>query len=812
MNARPNSIAQPSEATSSARTLRLFVLTALAAPMLLFLALAWIDWERLEQETRLRGARTVTALAEQALRVFDANAGALARIEERARGMSATNLRTSAEFNGFLRSVTAEVRQAENVGVTDAEGSLAALSTTFPVAPLSLAGSDFYRAHLDRPAGIYISEVMRVGREEEPKFMISRRRSSTDGRFDGVVFSTVAPTALTDFYRSITDPGDSISLARADGSVLARYPAAPAGSRVLPRTSALLGSIRSEPGGGFYRTDAELDSIDRLHAYKPVGGYPVYVSYGMNPHMLAHRWRRNLVGYGLVACFSTMLLALVGAAALRSASGEKNALQRARASAEAGARAETELSRAREREARDAAEASEGRFRRLVEANILPMAFRTFDGRILEANDAFLAMIGYPRRTLAEGRLRWDTLTPPEHLPLDVAAAEQLRASGKAQPFEKEYIARDGRRIPILIAAALLPSPIGAEALIATYYVDLTEQKRVSHALERERLALAESEARLRAIFESAPVGLLFAEAPSGRVVGGNGALERILGRPLAPSAETGGLPAEIAPFPMARALAGEDVPSAEMLYKRGDDRTVWIAVSAAPIREPGGRIVGGVVTVVDIDRERRALEDTRRLVDELNHRVKNTLAAVQSIAHQTMRSTSDPIAARQAFESRLLALSAAHDVLTRRNWDTVELPDMLEAVAATHGDIRKRWRSEGPRVSLAPRMALPLSLAFHELFFNARRHGALSGKEGDVHVTWILRNGADGGSDLEIEWRESGGPPVAIPDHQGFGMRMLKKSLALELAGSVDVEFAETGFVCRIKAPLRTMVRTNVA
>ncbi len=434
MNVRVTAPEKAPASAASARTLRLFVLAACAAPFLLLGALAWFDWQRLEQEMRLRGARTATALAEQALRVFDANAAALARIQERARGLDVDSLQGGEELTGFLRSITADVRQTENVGVIDRDGRLAAFSALVPAVGSSLSDKDFFRAHVGPPVGLFVSEVMRVGRDEEPKFMISRSRTGADGRFAGVVFSTVSPTALTDFLSSITDPGDSVTLARSDGSVLARYPAAAVGLRKLDRSGGLMEAIRAAATGGFYRTAAELDSIDRLHAFSPVGGYPVYVSYGMSPEAMARRWRSNLWGYGLVSAFSSLLLAVVGAAALRSANGEREALRQARSAAEAGARAETELSRAREREALDAAEASEERFRRLVEANILPMAFRAFDGRILEANDAFLAMIGYSRRELELGRLRWDALTAPEH-----------RRSTRSRPANCARAARRGR-------------------------------------------------------------------------------------------------------------------------------------------------------------------------------------------------------------------------------------------------------------------------------------------------------------------------------------------------------------------------------
>ncbi len=679
MDPRVNGPEQAPGITASTQTLRLFVLLACAAPLLLLASVGWLEWEQLKQDAQARGARTATALAEQALRVFDANASALARIDERARGQNEFDLGARPEFTAFLRSITAEVRQAEHVGIIASDGRLAAFSAPTPAAGTSLAGEDAFQAHVGSNVGVHIGKLSRFGRDEKPKFMISRSRTGPDGGFGGVVFSTVSPNALTDFYRSITDPGDSVTLVRADGTVLARYPAAAAASWRLDRSAALMEASRAAPGGGSYRTAAELDPVDRLHVFAPVGGYPVYVSYGVNPAHAARHWWRDIAGYGLASAFSSLLLALVGAAALRRADGERRALGQARAAAEAGARAETELSRAREQEARDAGEASE---------------------------------------------------------------------------------------------------------------------------------------ARLRAIVESVPVGLAFAEAPSGRIVGRNLAFERIVGGPELAAAADGVEPDVTAEQILAQALSAPDVRPVELLHRRGDGRMAWIAVTAAPIREPGGGSGGSVLAVIDIDGERRALEDTRRLVDELNHRVKNTLSAVQSIAHQTLRVTADPVAARLAFESRLLALSAAHDVLTRRNWDSVELPDMLDALAAPHDGVAGRWRGQGPRVQLTPRMALPLALALHELFSNARRHGALSATAGEVHVSWMLRNGAGGAPDLEVEWRERGGPRVDLPKRTGFGLRMLKRNLALELDGVVDVEFAETGLVCRIRAPLRAAPagRTDVA
>ncbi|WP_395671247.1 HWE histidine kinase domain-containing protein [Phenylobacterium sp.] len=191
--------------------------------------------------------------------------------------------------------------------------------------------------------------------------------------------------------------------------------------------------------------------------------------------------------------------------------------------------------------------------------------------------------------------------------------------------------------------------------------------------------------------------------------------------------------------------------------------------------------------------------EDSRRqlLVNELNHRVKNTLATIQSVAAQTMRSAPSLEAARRVFEDRLLALSRTHDVLTRRTWEGATVGEIAAAAAEPYGP--GRWRIEGPEVSLPPQIALSLSLALHELATNAAKYGALSGPEGEVEIDWASRDG-----ELRLTWRERGGPLVSAPTRRGFGTRLIERGLARELGGDVKLEFAPDGVVCEVRAPLQ--------
>ena len=190
-------------------------------------------------------------------------------------------------------------------------------------------------------------------------------------------------------------------------------------------------------------------------------------------------------------------------------------------------------------------------------------------------------------------------------------------------------------------------------------------------------------------------------------------------------------------------------------------------------------------------------------LINELNHRVKNTLAIVQSIAMQTLRGEDTAPAIREAFMARLMALAGAHDILTAESWDGAELEAVVATVAEVHRDVRgnSRFRLSGPPVRLTPKTAVALSMALHELATNAAKYGALSSPSGEVDVDWSIEQGS-AGSRLNLRWAERGGPTVVEPLRKGFGSRLVERGLAGELAGDATLDFRPTGLVCTITAP----------
>jgi two-component sensor histidine kinase len=187
-------------------------------------------------------------------------------------------------------------------------------------------------------------------------------------------------------------------------------------------------------------------------------------------------------------------------------------------------------------------------------------------------------------------------------------------------------------------------------------------------------------------------------------------------------------------------------------------------------------------------------------LLHELNHRVKNTLATVQSMISQTLRSAQSTEQARTAIEERLIALSRTHDVLARESWKRANLREIIvqamEPFSAPNGD---RVSVQGPDVQVSPRVALPVAMALQELGTNARKYGALSNDTGEIRIEWTLTNNTP--PRLDFRWKEMGGPLVEPPRTRGFGLRLIERSLAHELAGEVRLEFEPDGVVCTVDA-----------
>ncbi len=247
-------------------------------------------------------------------------------------------------------------------------------------------------------------------------------------------------------------------------------------------------------------------------------------------------------------------------------------------------------------------------------------------------------------------------------------------------------------------------------------------------------------------------------------------------------------------PFPLEecaidRAFPANDREQGEEMFVHKDGSFFPVAFSASPIRDEDAQIVGTIVEVRDIRSERAAQERQRLLINELNHRVKNTLATVQSIAMQTFRE------AVELFNSRLLALSKAHNILTEANWESAGLRTVVET-AITPFDL-SHFRLEGPDHRVSPKFAVTLAMVLHELATNASKYGALSARGGGIQVVWSVSGAPD--ERLHLHWRERGGPVVEPPIRRGFGTRLIERQFAMEFDADVHLEFDPCGVSCTI-------------
>jgi len=250
----------------------------------------------------------------------------------------------------------------------------------------------------------------------------------------------------------------------------------------------------------------------------------------------------------------------------------------------------------------------------------------------------------------------------------------------------------------------------------------------------------------------------------------------------------------------------GEHVAHSETAFRHKNGGEIWISLTASPLKNAEGEVIGASKIARDITVRRLADEHRSILVGELNHRAKNSLAMVRAIAAQTLKSPLTLEDAQLAFESRLGALARGHDLLTFGNWAGTDLASVVKASVEPLGGGENRFHIEGPFVSLTPATALTFTMALHELCTNAVKYGALSQSTGTVSIVWQVKEN-EAQSILHLEWTEKGGPTVTLPTRKGFGSRLVERALAMELSGEVRIQYEPAGVVCTIDAPLPRVI-----
>ncbi|WP_068878475.1 MULTISPECIES: PAS domain S-box protein [unclassified Phenylobacterium] len=418
-------------------------------------------------------------------------------------------------------------------------------------------------------------------------------------------------------------------------------------------------------------------------------------------------------------------------------------------------------------------------------------------------------MGGGPRvQTMLEALEIYD----PEDRPRIAAAMSRARPPGERIDYEARFTRRDGSRGWLRVFGEAVYED-GVRTGLRGAAMDISDEKAAEETIKRaeQRLIMALHMAGMH-VYE-----LDFAR----RLLTHHGSDEALFDTELEFEDLSVGLERIVDPRDRERVSAEWDAALAsavpfrsEFRVCRMDGREIWVfAVAETSLDEAGEplRLIGALKDITARKRsELQTLEAMGRmqehearqklLLDELNHRVKNTLAAVQSVAVQTLRDEGDMAQARDLFIERLLALSSTHNLLVRRAWDSAALSELTEATLRPYG---RPYALAGPDLQLDPNFVVSLGMALHELATNALKHGAWRGA-GRVDVEVAEASSGE----VVVTWRESGGGAVLPPTRRGFGSRLLERGVARELGGRVTLDFARSGVVCAIRVPQSARLR----
>ncbi|MGH8215060.1 MAG: PAS domain S-box protein [Rhodanobacteraceae bacterium] len=446
--------------------------------------------------------------------------------------------------------------------------------------------------------------------------------------------------------------------------------------------------------------------------------------------------------------------------------------------------------------AKDALAASESKYRDLFDSIdagfcIVEMLYddagRAADLRHIEVNPAFARNNGL--ENVVGKTLRGDLGIELEQSWLDTYSS--VAETGESIRFQ-QYSAAFHRWFDLNVFRAGVPEL----RRVAVLFTDTTERKRAERAVTR-----------LASIVDTSDDAIISKDL-DGVIISWNRGAEEMFGY-RAEEARGHTVASLIIPGDrqdeeddiLHRIRRGEAVDHFETVRRHKDGSLLDVSVTISPLRDKRGRIIGASKIARDITDRKHYERHRELLIQELNHRVKNTLASVQALAAQTFRGSGmrDSVA---TFEARLLAMSAAHDVLTRQSWQGAGIREVVgDAVAAWAGQSGLRAAFDGPELRLRPAVALALAMALHELATNAVKYGALSNKKGKVSIEWSVSD--DPRPCFRLRWLEQGGPPVRAPARRGFGSRLIEYGLARDLGGTVHLSFNEGGVECRIEAPL---------
>ena len=417
------------------------------------------------------------------------------------------------------------------------------------------------------------------------------------------------------------------------------------------------------------------------------------------------------------------------------------------------------------------------------------------------ANPAAEVLTGFNASDLIGRRLHdviHHTYPDGTNFPIAECRLDRALPTGVREQGEDVFVHADGSFYPVAYTA----SPIVEEGEPVGTVVEvrgLAKKKAIEFEREREKALLAKT-------FDTAAVGIAHV-GNDGRWLRINGKLceifgydrEELLSLTFQEITHPDDLSDDLEMFEKLKsgAIGGYNL---EKRYYRKDGSVIWARLTTSSQKNASGTMEFCIAVLEDITSEKEHQQHLDIMAGELQHRVKNTLAMVQAIARMSLP---EDTAGKDAFLSRILALSRSHDLLLADNWSGSGIADIVEqAIHPFGGTDSGRINVSGPHCRLSSRTSLALSMAINELGTNAMKYGALSGEEGTVNIDWHFKS-ADEKSQLEFMWQETGGPEVSPPERKGFGTTLIERALASEMKGETAVEYLPSGVTFKCSFPV---------
>ena len=465
-------------------------------------------------------------------------------------------------------------------------------------------------------------------------------------------------------------------------------------------------------------------------------------------------------------------------------------------------------------------------FSSAVRATRMPMLItdpRQPDNPIVFVNDAFRKLTGYEREETLGRNCRF--LQGPGTNTSDVARIRD--AIARRVPIEIDLL--NYRKDGSSFWNRLLISPVFDGGELTYYFAsqfDITPEKESMSRLAGDRAALESelhnrildltaSEERLRFALNAGRLGSWTLDLGGSERLVASAICKAIFGRGAAEPFTYDDLQAAILPADLphwrssyAEALAGDGALELEFRARLPDGDIRWVEFRGQVYFRADGSPLNLVGVCLDITLRKQAEEHRDLLTREMDHRVKNTLATVQSIFSQTLRHANSLEEANSVIAERVQALAGAHDVLIRQGWSSATLGEIVgRATAPFLAGGPARIHTGGPDVVISPRAATALSLALHELATNAVKYGALASEAGTVIINWSIEAGR-----FTLVWQELGGSPVTAPTRKGFGSRMIEQALAASLMGQAEVDYRPTGVVFTLSTEASNLLEPEMA